>query len=300
MSTFGLEVCPICVKKVDDDDEGLQCDNPCDRWFHRQCTGVPKSDYAKISGDNSVKWYCSRADCVPKSTTTDFSSILNKLVNKVEDLALMVGKLKDVPEDTKTIKSEIHDIKQKLNLIEPKLDELDKRLTILEEKDRNTNQSYVDDVLAELHERASRKKNIIVFNAPESPINQTQAARTYEADLVSAIVNSALPGFDVAGIKFFRLGSRKADKERPIKLVFSNELDMSQIIGNFSAENLSSDFPNLKNVKLSRDRSPLELAGLKQLRIELDTRKQAGEEDLTIKYRNGVPKIVKLISLQKN
>lgn len=301
MNTYAEDVCPVCVRKVNDDEEGLQCDNLCNRWFHRSCAGIPKAEYAKIAGSNTNKWYCSRADCVAKAASADISSVLSTLMTKVDGLASLVNKLSDVPNDTKYIKSEIHSIQEKLNSIEPKLEEFDKRLTTLEERGISVNTLNVDNVIDELQERTVRKKNIIVFNAPESTNSQPQATKAHDTGIVTAIINCAAPGFDVPGkLKFFRLGTGSANRIRPIKLIFSSEDDMLQVLRNFSVQNLSSNDTNLKEVKLSRDRSPLELTTLKSLRIELDSRLKAGERDLTIKYRNGVPKIIKTNTLSKN
>lgn len=298
--SLSLEVCPVCVKKVGDDEEGLQCDDPCNRWFHRTCAGVPKTEYAKISSNNVVKWYCTRADCAPKAPMPDISVVLSSLITKVDNLSTLVNKLSDVPNDTKIIKTEIHSIQEKLNSIEPKLEEFDKRLTSLEQRESTPNQSNIDLVMEEIHERNVRKRNLIVFNAHESSSSQPQAIKTHETGLVASIVESAINGYDISKIKFFRLGSKTTGKIRPIKLIFPSDEDVLQVLRNFSVDSFPSNEPNLQDIKLSRDRSPLELSTLKTLRQELDSRLKAGEKDLTIKYRNGVPKIVQLNSIKKN
>lgn len=301
MNTDGLEICPVCVKKVIDDEEGLQCDNPCNRWFHRQCTGVSRTEYSKIAGNSAFKWYCTRADCLPQGPPpADIPKILSTLISKVDGLATMVNKLSDVPNDTKIIKSEIRSIQEKLNTIEPKLVDLDKRLTTLENSESSASHTKVEDVIEELKERDLRMKNIIVFNAPESPYDQPQAAKPHETSILTTIVHCAVPDYDVSKIKFFRLGSKSVGKTRPIKLIFPSEGEMRQVLSSFSGEQVSTANSSLKDVKLSRDRSPLELSHLKKLRIELDTRLKAGESDITIKYRNGIPKIVKSTTSPKN
>lgn len=302
MNTTSLEICPVCVKKVKDDEEGLQCDDPCNRWFHRQCANVPKTEYTKIASNTTIKWYCTRADCVHQNTqvSPDISTVLSTLIGKVDSLATMVNKLSDVPDDTKIIKTEIQSIQEKLNTIEPKLEELDRRLTTLEQSDGSGSSLSTNSVIEELHERNLRKKNLIVFNAPESTNNLPQDIKVHDTSLLTSIIHSAIPDFDVSRIKFFRLGSRAAGKPRPIKLIFPSEGDMNQVLSSFSTEQISSLNPSLKDVKLSRDRTPLELSSLRDLRRELELRLTAGEKDLTIKYRNGFPKIVKTNAPKKN
>lgn len=154
--------------------------------------------------------------------------------------------------------------------------------------------------MEEVNDRNIRKKNIIVFNAPESSSTLPQDIKAYETSLVASIVKSAAPGLDATKIRSFRLGQKSAGKTRPVKLIFVSEEVMAQVLSKFSIDSLASVEPNLKDIKLSRDRSPQELSTLKKLREDLDQRSEAGEHDLTIKYRNGVPKIVKKNTHQKN
>lgn len=55
--------CMLCFKEVLDSEDGLECNGPCKRWFHRDCTKTPKFEYAKISSNTNHKWYCNRFDC---------------------------------------------------------------------------------------------------------------------------------------------------------------------------------------------------------------------------------------------
>ncbi|KAG8252273.1 hypothetical protein J6590_061179 [Homalodisca vitripennis] len=48
----------------------------------------------------------------------------------------------------------------------------------------------------------------------------------------------------------------------------------------------------LMDVVLARDRTPYEIKYLSNLREELRTKRENGERNLTIKYRNGIPTIV--------
>lgn len=50
-------------------------------------------------------------------------------------------------------------------------------------------------------------------------------------------------------------------------------------------------------VTIRNDLTPMQLARLKDLKAELDRRKNDGELDITIKYVKGIPQIVKV---QKN
>lgn len=62
---------------------------------------------------------------------------------------------------------------------------------------------------------------------------------------------------------------------------------------NFSKDVLDQ---SLANVNISCDRTPIERKFLNDLRVELKIRVDAGERNLPIKYRNGVPRIVSTAS----
>jgi hypothetical protein len=298
MTSLSEDVCAVCVKVVQD--EGLQCDDGCNRWFHRSCVGIAKAEFTKLASSTDNKWFCSRADCRPKTSSPNITEILGTLVSKVDELAGMVNNLKDVPKDTKIIKSEIKSIQNKLLAIEPKLDDLDKRVTCLENVSAAANPS-INELLAEINERGIRKRNAIAFNVPEWLNKPDSESKALDKELVSTILKLVTPHLDISGVKFFRLGAKKSGKVRPIKLIFPSELDLPIALSNFSAEKLSSLDSRLKEVKLSRDRTPNEIATLTKLRSELESRTSAGEENLTIKYKSGIPVIVKTdVKTKKN
>lgn len=63
-----------------------------------------------------------------------------------------------------------------------------------------------------------------------------------------------------------------------------------EFFSKFSEDNLEG---NIADVTVSRDRTPQERGFLLDLRGQLEKRTKKGEDDLTIKYVNGTPKIVK-------
>lgn len=47
---------------------------------------VTKSEYTKLAGDKTLKWYCSCADCKLSDPFSDLSSKMSLLLNKFADL----------------------------------------------------------------------------------------------------------------------------------------------------------------------------------------------------------------------
>lgn len=299
MNQYEKDICVRCVKKVLDTDEGIQCDGVCCRWFHRSCVGVPKSEYNKLAANTQNKWYCLRVDCSSKSPILDLMDVLNSLVAKVDTLSAKVDKLDEVPEDTKVIKAEVRSIQDKLSVIEPRVESLDQRVSAIENASKGV-EPKIDNLIGEVNERNLRKKNIIIYNAPESVSTNLDTVKSYDNGLVTSIVSSADNTLDTGKVKFFRLGPKKAGRIRPIKVIFTSEEIKLSVINKFDSKSASSVNPLLKDVKLSWDRTPLELEALDRLRSELDSRTANGEKDLTIKYKNGVPTIITTKRNSKN
>lgn len=54
----------ICVKAFLILDDGLGRYGDSKRWFHRECIKLNKTEYNRLSGDNNIKWLCTRNYCV--------------------------------------------------------------------------------------------------------------------------------------------------------------------------------------------------------------------------------------------
>lgn len=169
--------CPVCIKIVTDDDEAIQCDANCLRWFHIKCIGMSKNEYSKFSGNVNLKWFCSRLDCSApsKPSTSDVWEKLNCLIEKLDNFNNRVESLLSLPE-------KINDIDSKIDAVNGKLEGLDSRITCnenrvgtlesriaaLEASGPSQLKSSPDTIIAELNDRAKRSFNVMVYNLPES------------------------------------------------------------------------------------------------------------------------------------
>ena len=56
------ETCLMCEKKiVDRTEESIFCEGTCQRWLHRCCAGLTKSQFKKLSDQSSTPFAC--ANC---------------------------------------------------------------------------------------------------------------------------------------------------------------------------------------------------------------------------------------------
>lgn len=142
------------------------------------------------------------------------------------------------------------------------------------------------DILAEMEERSIRDKNIVIAGIPESLSTISSERQEHDKGEISKIISAIFSGcLAPKPLKIIRLGKIDAGKTRPIKVCFDSATTAKEILKNRS---------KVDAVKIYSDQSPYQQKFVKNLREELQKRTQSGENDLTIKYTRGVPKIVKI------
>lgn len=299
MSTQTSHVCPVCVRTVLDSDEGTGCDGPCHRWFHRDCMKISRAEYSKLSGDTSLKWYCSRADCNPGDPISELSIKMTLLLDKFSDLA--------TKDEFKGVKSGILELSKKVDTLTAKLLEFEPRLSaaegnilkveaeIKELKERPSAHPDGEELYAEASERSRRLRNVILYNIPEVNSGNKQSHDLNLITKIYTILDLQLPD----NIYFSRLGRASSGNDRPIKLILPDEGTALMLLKRFSPEDLVEADGCFSKVSIARDKTLKERRYLNDLRKSLEDRIKAGESNLTIKYVNGIPKII-VKSVSKN
>jgi len=305
--------CCICVKTVLDSDDGVQCDGACGRWFHRGCVNVSKAEYQRMSSNTNIKWYCGRTDCTDPSDLpiNKIASQMSSVLAKLDDVLNKINKIEQISKDVSDIKDEVSTIKAGLSALEPRVTKVEDRLSLVEAQvaasdgkietidtklsHLNTNPPHpkvvVEDFIDEVKEREWRAKCIIVHGVPECLKGSTETKVEHDKKLVKNIFDTLSHDLPLEEIKCFRLGKFSDSKPRPIKAILKSPTLVIGILKSFSQKQFATD-PDLKSVSLSHDRTQSERQYMSMLKLELENRVENGES-LTIKYRNGIPKIVK-------
>lgn len=142
-----------------------------------------------------------------------------------------------------------------------------------------------EDLFEEFQDRAERSKNIMIVGVPERHISNSEERREIERNEAARIINTIYPDCPRAA-KVQRVGKYDGKKIRPLKLSFSSQEIAKTILRNKS--NMTLD-----GVRIYSDQTPQQQKFMKNLRDELQQRKDNGEKDLIIKFSKGTPKIVK-------
>lgn len=142
------------------------------------------------------------------------------------------------------------------------------------------------EAISEINERSERAKNIIICNIPES-IETTAANKLIDDKNKVSVLISALE--DTASqdmLRVYRIGKPRDEKPRSLKVEFNNPTTSRTLL---SKRHLLKN-----NTRMYPDATLFQQNHLKNLREELEKRKTNGENDITIKYVNGNPKIVQI------
>lgn len=47
-----------CHLQVRDDHEAVYCESGCERWYHRDCTGMTAHAYTLLTAEDTAEWAC--------------------------------------------------------------------------------------------------------------------------------------------------------------------------------------------------------------------------------------------------
>ena len=141
------------------------------------------------------------------------------------------------------------------------------------------------DPCSEMNERSVRAKNIIIFNMVESRSSNFKERIDHDkAHVISVLEKLAM---DVnTSFKVFRIGKPGSGGGRPLKVVFNEQSMALQCLKR--RKRLEGS-----NMAIKSDLTALQRNNLKKLHEELNRRKNSGELDLVISYRNAIPQIIK-------
>ena len=65
---YGCPVCNLPILNQETNHDPLGCDGPCQRWFHRQCVGLPRLQYVNVIEHNE-DWLC--GSCSTEAAAVD-------------------------------------------------------------------------------------------------------------------------------------------------------------------------------------------------------------------------------------
>lgn len=230
---------------------------------------------------------------------------LEKISKEVSSITDQICQIKITTEklvaDQKNLRQEFSKIAEFRSGIENKIETLEKNFGDLKsEINKSTQAAGIPDktqpltsqtltyesMISEMQERTWRERNIIISGIQET--NSANPAERLNNDKHAVVEILKQADFNCPEpVKIIRLGKYQKDKSRPIKACFASADTAKTILRNKSKINDESS-----KIKCYSDQTPNQKRYLSNLREELSRRTDNGEQDLTIKFIKGIPKIV--------
>jgi len=137
---------------------------------------------------------------------------------------------------------------------------------------------FEEQMMAEMEDRVNRSKNIIFFDLEEN-----NNGVTTDVGRARDILNIIVPGGNLP-LDVMRLGKRQQGRHRPLRISLPSKQDVIRILRNKSRYS--------GPVRMVQDQTLKQRAYLKDIQARLKALKDAGVNNKTIRFINGMPKIV--------
>lgn len=224
---------------------------------------------------------CSVCKKTFKNTCVDLSSNEVRTLNANKGYDWSCKHCRTMGNDIKDLKSLILNLQQEI-------------VGLKAELNVNLKSSAIDDemfenIIQEVNDRNNRKTNIVIFGIPEqSPEVPPEVRIANDKREVKEILHVVDLDLNSTDLDQVRVGKFMPGKSRPIKINVGNERQVATVIRN--AKSLKTS--RFKQVSLSYDRTPRQLAYFRKVKEELVQRQNNGEDNIRIKYIHNIPKII--------
>jgi hypothetical protein len=134
-------------------------------------------------------------------------------------------------------------------------------------------------------EKIRRKSNLIFFKLPESANEDAGARSREDRSAIEKICREDLDIEPLEVVKALRLGHFKKNRDdnaRPLKVICKSEEECKRVLSRLSVMRGEKN-PKLEQVFITQDLPYEERQAARKLRVELKTRKNAGEGNLMIR-----------------
>lgn len=181
----------------------------------------------------------------------------------------------------------------RLNVCEEKINNLSLKL------DKSVKEHNQDSLscLGEIEDRFVRKFNLLFHGLKELESNTIGNSHDYDKSAIISVVNHLCPNLiTLNNIRVKRIGlfSQNSVQTRPLIVTFEDLSKPKTILNAFLKSKRDNQLhQDLQGVLIYHDRTKMQQADFKRAKIELSDRISKGEENLVIRFRRGIPEVVK-------
>lgn len=197
---------------------------------------------------------------------------LPNIVKRINDLETIVH-----TQASETIARSVA-LEQRVIKLEQSLDNLSQANTALPTPASSINVVHESDIMSEVLDRQRRATNVMIFNCE---VHNGQAETAQVGNLITEICGQPL---NIKSVN--KIGKPNRNGHKALKVVLDSVADVNLILRN------RAKAVNSKQIFIEADMTPKQRGSLNEVRSELKRRKENGEDNLRLKYVDGVPRIV--------
>lgn len=255
----------MCVKQLGSKSTAVECSS-CESFYHSKCVDIDKQVCDALKTINGFRWLCHK--CNEKADVCD-----NRKCGSCKLIPQFLDMLEKLNDTVDALKQEISTLK------------------------KSETRSDFEEIVSEVTDRINRKRNLMVFGVAEPDSSLSADVRSgMDFQTIKEIVKFVSPNINdalVENINVFRVGRLKsAEVPRPIKVELRGESDVRQLLKQVQLKRQSlKSHLTYKSISITMDRTARQQSLYKEVKAELDIRRNAGEKNISIKYVKGIPQI---------
>lgn len=212
---------------------------------------------------------------------------VTELITQINEIKLTSS---NIASEQTSCNTKLKILENKISLNEEKINSLESSMVTTSTKTFQTMNSYSkiildESLIREISDRQEREKNVIITGVPEQTCQSAdERIRKDELDIME--ITRSICNDIPKPTKIVRLGKYNPSKNRRLKVCYNTKETAKQLLRN------KTNLPD--NIKIFSDQTVAQQKYLKSLKEELSRLTNEGQKDLTIKYINGIPTIIKL------
>ena len=265
--------CRGCDKVIGRGDV-LQCDR-CNSWLHLRCAKLTKEEFEFLTThpQTAVMWNCDLCK----------TEIVWGPGGQDDRAARQGAKIDTLTEVVKTMQTQMAFMQNQMDVLIDLVKDRDNNKSEVVKSDQQI-RTHVTEYLDDQRERDEKKNDIIMFNVPESDDIDEKEAQNNDVEKVKEILTEVHPNveeLDISVSNVCRLGRNKHPiKNRPVKVTLKDNSSKGRIFANsWKLKNIEE----YKKVGISSNKTKKEMERYKELKLQLQTKKEeTGEEDWII------------------
>jgi hypothetical protein len=143
--------------------------------------------------------------------------------------------------------------------------------------------AHIIETLSEMEDRRIRSKNVIMFEVPESSSDLSFNGMSEDMQSVANVMKEIEGANELQISRVYRLGRKVPDKVRPLKVEFKSS-DQAKFV-------MMNKVKIPKEIRIKRDLTMCQRKEIADLWKEIEERRGKGEDNLTVRFVNSIPKI---------